>query len=157
MLWNWNTVDTCFIARSWHITSRGMFAGSCIGVICLVICLEFLRRLGKEYDRLLLRQHKSKVAATETNQASSAKVPSFGFRPTVFQQMVRALLHMCQFAVAYFVMLWVFYTPLPVWHSMTNFWWVLRCITMGTSLSVSSLVHILARLSLRGRPLVLGE
>ncbi|KAJ6086840.1 hypothetical protein N7467_005754 [Penicillium canescens] len=109
MLWNWNTIDTCFIAKSWHITSRGMFAGSCIGVICLVICLEFLRRLGKEYDRLLSRQHKSKVAATETNQASSAKIPSFGFRPTVFQQMVRALLHMCQFAVAYFVMLLAMY------------------------------------------------
>ncbi|KAJ5306730.1 hypothetical protein PENANT_c003G05428 [Penicillium antarcticum] len=109
MLWNWNTVDTCFIARSWHITSRGMFAGSCIGVILLVICLEFLRRLGKEYDRFLLRQDKSKVAASETSQDSPAKIPSFGFRPTVFQQMVRALLHMCQFAVAYFVMLLAMY------------------------------------------------
>jgi copper transporter 1 len=105
MLWNWNTVDTCFIAKSWHITSRGMFAGSCIGVVLLVILLEFLRRLGKEYDRLLLRQHKSKIAAMETDQAFAVKIPPFEFRPTVFQQMVRALLHMCQFAVAYFVML----------------------------------------------------
>ncbi|KAJ5766323.1 uncharacterized protein N7511_003939 [Penicillium nucicola] len=105
MLWNWNTIDTCFIARSWHITSQGMFAGCCIGVILLVIALEFLRRLGKEYDRFLLRQHKAKMAAVETGQNSSAKIPSFGFRPSFLQQMVRALIHMVQFAVAYFVML----------------------------------------------------
>jgi len=34
-----------------------MFAGSCIGVILLVMSLELLRRLGKEYDRYILRQH----------------------------------------------------------------------------------------------------
>lgn len=44
-----------FIASSWRITSHAMFAGSCIGVIILVICLEFLRRLSKEYDRYILR------------------------------------------------------------------------------------------------------
>ena len=27
-----------------------MFAGSCIGVICLVLSLEFLRRVAREYD-----------------------------------------------------------------------------------------------------------
>ena len=30
-----------------------------------------------------------------------------GYRPTIFEQAIRALLHMVQFAVAYFVMLWV--------------------------------------------------
>lgn len=34
-----------------------MFAGSCIGVILLVMSLELLRRLGKEYDRYILRQY----------------------------------------------------------------------------------------------------
>lgn len=33
-----------------------MFAGSCIAVICLVLCLEALRRLGKEYDAFILRR-----------------------------------------------------------------------------------------------------
>ncbi|CAG8148306.1 unnamed protein product [Penicillium nalgiovense] len=56
MLWNWNTVDACFLAKSWHIKSRGMFAGSCIGVICLVLCLELLRRLGREYDSFIVRR-----------------------------------------------------------------------------------------------------
>ena len=31
-----------------------MFAGSCIGVILLVCALEFLRRLGREYDRYII-------------------------------------------------------------------------------------------------------
>ena len=57
MLWNWDTIDTCFISKTWHIRSTGMFAGSCIGVILLVMTLEFLRRVVKEYDRYLLRQH----------------------------------------------------------------------------------------------------
>ncbi|BDD64207.1 hypothetical protein MAP00_009047 [Monascus purpureus] len=56
MLWNWNTVDSCFISKSWHITSHGMFGGSCIGVICLVISLEFLRRVGREYDAFIVRR-----------------------------------------------------------------------------------------------------
>ena len=43
-----------FLSSSWHITSRGMFAGSCIGVVALVCALEFLRRLGREYDRYLV-------------------------------------------------------------------------------------------------------
>ncbi|KAF3359018.1 hypothetical protein VdG1_02580 [Verticillium dahliae VDG1] len=55
MLWNWQTIDSCFISESWHVTSTGMFAGSCIGVA------------------------------------------------------VRALLHLLQFAVAYFVMLLAMY------------------------------------------------
>jgi copper transporter 1 len=54
MLWNWYTIDACFLSSSWKITSNGMFAGSCIGVILLVMFLEFLRRLGKEYDRYIL-------------------------------------------------------------------------------------------------------
>ncbi|KAL8868686.1 MAG: hypothetical protein Q9174_004828 [Haloplaca sp. 1 TL-2023] len=57
MLWNWNTVDACFISETWRITSKGMFAGSCIGVILLVMCLEALRRLQREYDAYLVRQY----------------------------------------------------------------------------------------------------
>ena len=45
-----------FLSESWHITSRGMFAGSCIGVICLVLCLELLRRVGREYDAFIVRR-----------------------------------------------------------------------------------------------------
>ncbi|KAJ4375178.1 Copper Transporter integral membrane protein that functions in high affinity copper transport [Neocucurbitaria cava] len=127
MLWNWETVDACFIARSWRITSKGMFAGSCIGVILLVILLEFLRRAGKEYDRYIVAQHtKSLVsggvtASTASSDNGAGKVPATSttaayhsvaaskFRPTVLQQALRALLHMFQFAIAYFVMLLAMY------------------------------------------------
>lgn len=133
MLWNWQVDDACFISESWHITSKGMFAGSCIGVILLVISLEFLRRSVKEFDRYLVKQHVSRYAADANSVSASAderpgphkndaattsamtaasctSIPPF--RPNVWQQAIRALLHMLQFAVAYFVMLSV--APLVV-------------------------------------------
>ncbi|EUC51406.1 hypothetical protein COCMIDRAFT_79458 [Bipolaris oryzae ATCC 44560] len=133
MLWNWNVVDACFITPSWHIRSKGMFAGSCIGVILLVVLLELLRRAAKEYDHFIVTQH-SKTLVSDTAALSSASSaegivpgtskssgpagatsPTMGgvvkakFRPTVMQQAVRALLHTCAFAVAYFVMLLAMY------------------------------------------------
>ncbi|KAL6167638.1 Copper Transporter integral membrane protein that functions in high affinity copper transport [Exserohilum turcicum] len=131
MLWNWNVIDTCFISSSWHVRSRAMFAGSCIGVILLVVLLEFLRRAAKEYDRFLVTQYsKTLVSATNTSSSASSsngaatnKQPETTeratsgmagasrakFRPSIMQQAVRALLHTCAFAVAYFVMLLAMY------------------------------------------------
>jgi copper transporter 1 len=115
-----------FIARSWRVKSQAAFAGSCIGVILLVIILEFLRRAGKEYDRYIVAQHIKTLQPT-VSSASSVDGPSNGkqpttmtttaspitfvprFRPNVLQQAIRALLHMLQFAVAYFVMLLAMY------------------------------------------------
>ncbi|KAF5008520.1 hypothetical protein FDECE_5220 [Fusarium decemcellulare] len=121
MMWNWNTVDSCFISESWHVTSKGTFAGSCIGVILLVMSLELLRRSVKEWDRYLLRQHASnfEASAVHSNGTDSPKAvnstaavacaPLPPFRPNIWQQAIRALLHMMQFAVAYFVMLLAMY------------------------------------------------
>ena len=120
-----------------------MFAGSCIGVICLVVSLEFLRRLGREYDRYIVDQfkHQNLVSANGHENASVGSVSSEGqpkdrgdglahaderqtqksrldlkdarngrqFRPSLLQQMTRALLHMVQFGVAYFIMLLAMY------------------------------------------------
>lgn len=112
MLWNWNTIDSCFISSSWRVTSSGMFAGSCIGVILLVLSLEFLRRAVKEFDAFLVRQHRARPvpsAAPSTRHSSdqldAAPAVDPGFHPTVVQQAIRAFLHTLQFAVAYFVML----------------------------------------------------
>ncbi|KAL2021740.1 hypothetical protein VTK56DRAFT_6683 [Thermocarpiscus australiensis] len=123
MLWNWNTVDSCFISSSWKISSRNMFAGSCIGAVLLVVSLEMLRRAVKEYDRFLINKHLK--AQTATARISPKKTSedgspgpaapvcvgaiSNGYRPAVLEQAVRALLHMLQFAVAYFVMLLAMY------------------------------------------------
>lgn len=127
MLWNWNTIDSCFIARSWHVKTVGAFAGSCIGVLLLVVLLEALRRAGKEYDQYITWKHIQASAAAPvavTANPSSSKTPGQDsasgsidglapavcapvprFRPSILQQAVRALLHTFQFAVAYFVML----------------------------------------------------
>lgn len=102
-----------------------MFAGSCIGVVLLVISLEFLRRSVKEYDQYLVKQHIAKhqnnprsPAGAINNNGEGASVNSKNgntcatippFRPNVLQQAIRALLHMVQFAVAYFVMLLAMY------------------------------------------------
>lgn len=124
MYWNWFTIDACFLSESWKITSRGMFAGSCIGIICLVIALEFFRRLQREYDRWIVREWKarktaqsvdddiSKVAAGGGVMAQFAFKPSVynsTFQPTMLQQLVRALLYAVQLGGAYILMLLVMY------------------------------------------------
>ncbi|KAI4869718.1 Ctr-domain-containing protein [Hypoxylon rubiginosum] len=125
MLWNWNTIDACFISSSWHIKSSGMFAGSCIGVILLGILLECLRRAAKEYDGFLVRKNAMNelVAPVRTNeanedggdsakvapQATTGSVSHTGYRPKIYEQAIRALLHTAQFVVAYFLMLLAMY------------------------------------------------
>ena len=105
-----------------------MFAGSCIGVICLVISLELLRRLGREYDYHLRRKdgkaamppperfiNHSKDASEETSPEAPTQTPIKGvhIRPgpmvMIQRQVVRATIHMSQFAVAYFIMLLAMY------------------------------------------------
>ena len=138
MLWNWYTVDACFISSTWQVTSHGMFAGSCIGVIFLVISLEFLRRLQKEYDQHIAyhksqsqyrqvrplsenRKHDDDSGSGERCEQNINGHPSVlplwarsplrrpGLRPSASQQFIRAGIHMLQFGVAYFVMLLAMY------------------------------------------------
>lgn len=79
MLWNWSTIDTCFISRTRHARSAGGFPGSCISVILLVIALEFLRQSQRGFDRyntctvqlLLLALLRSMVAVSRV-----VKLPS---------------------------------------------------------------------------------
>lgn len=119
MLFNLNTIDACFLTEQWHITSSGMFAGSCIGVFLLGMALEFLRRSVKEFDRYLIKQHVAKyqhapgapvgaaggsVSSKEaTPRAACAVIPPF--RPNVLQQAARAFLHFLTFSLAYILML----------------------------------------------------
>lgn len=154
-----------------------MFAGSCIGVICLVLCLEFLRRISREYDAFIIRRHRlraqylgggsglrSKLSSSSPSTSLLPKPapesddlrPASGLeggggggrgeggggeaggdygasccypqapaadpdpvpagletqtlvRPTLVEHTIRAILHMLQFAVAYFVMLLAMY------------------------------------------------
>ncbi|KAJ0123972.1 copper transport protein ctr4 [Diaporthe amygdali] len=76
MLWNWYTIDSCFLAESWHVTSNGAFAASCIGTILLVIVLEALRRVGKEYDDWILRGFQARAAMARLEQHVPAAAAS---------------------------------------------------------------------------------
>lgn len=116
-----------------------MFAGSCIGVICLVISLEFLRRAGREYDAYIVRQARlrqpsraadlgntcddnscpgaenefsipgSSKQATAVANGAFVARGSVPYRPSLAEHTVRSLIHMVQFAVAYIVMLLAMY------------------------------------------------
>ena len=126
MFWNWYTLDACFLSRSWHITSSAMFVGSCIGVICLVLLLEFLRRLQREYDRLIAREDQQRNSKSGNHSSDPEDPPhsavpllqdwakslpsrEFDSLPNITQQTVRALMHTLQFAVAYMIMLLAMY------------------------------------------------
>lgn len=87
--------------------------------------LEALRRGAKEYDAFLIRRHKNRALPvqevvsqnislsnnkhSETVEQSALPAPAASFRPTVLEQAIRALLHMLQFATAYFIMLLAMY------------------------------------------------
>ena len=124
MLWNWFTVDACFLTRTWHVRSSAGMAASCIGVVLLTFFLELLRRLGKEYDALLARGY----SAEAIKMAAAAKTPSngdgestvaegwqlcktqtFTFRAKPVQQLARAVIHAITFGVAYIIMLLAMY------------------------------------------------
>ena len=130
MLWNWFTVDACryspyddldpsssdtgFLAESWHVSSNGVFAVSCIGVVLLVVCLEVLRRVGKEYDRFLVaqfqRQSTRRISESSSEGMPCTTMPTYqNFRYTPLQQLARSVIHMATFAVAYFIMLLAMY------------------------------------------------
>ncbi|CAJ2510402.1 Uu.00g051050.m01.CDS01 [Anthostomella pinea] len=116
MLWNWKVVDACFLSESWQITNNGMFAASCIGVMLLVVVLEFVRRVGKEYDTFILRQFQQHIAAQTAlsksagDDACCSDLPSPGpqtvtFRATPLQQLIRSVIHAVAFGLAYIIML----------------------------------------------------
>ncbi|EDU44637.1 high affinity copper transporter [Pyrenophora tritici-repentis] len=118
MLWNWNVLDTCFMSSSWHIHSTTTFGISCVGIVLLAILIEFLRHAGKEYDGFIVAQHKKNSdgagetmvhASSDRTKNSRMTTTAEVYRPSLVQQAIRTLLHTCQFAVAYIVMLLAMY------------------------------------------------
>ncbi|RDA90279.1 hypothetical protein CP533_1507 [Ophiocordyceps camponoti-saundersi (nom. inval.)] len=122
MVFHSTTIDSCFLSDKWHITTTGMFAGSCIGVFLLAATLELIRRLAKEYDRFLARKHLATISeqhnhaveerTKEGGQATTTSVitrVAAGFRPTLRQQAVRAFLQLLLITCAWTLMLLVMY------------------------------------------------
>lgn len=120
MLWNWYTIDACFLSSSWHIKNRGMFAASCIGVALLVVVLELSRRLAREFDLHIARQWRARAASQalilsrsmtngDDDGESLTATTTLTFRYSPLQQLVRALLHATTFGLAYIIMLLAMY------------------------------------------------
>ncbi|KAI0117836.1 ctr copper transporter [Nemania sp. FL0031] len=114
MLWNWETTGSCFLAESWQIQNEGMMAATCIGVFLLAIMLEFVRRVGKEYDQYILRQFtqhaNSRAAMSRLEDDCCSDGPQSGsqtvtFRATPIQQLIRSVIHAVAFGIAYILML----------------------------------------------------
>jgi copper transporter 1 len=96
-----------------------MMAVSCIGAALLVVCLEFLRRIGHEYDALLLRHFQRQLYAQQAALAaampsnccdsliSNSGVQHATFRATALQQLVRSIIHDIILGLAYIVTLLV--------------------------------------------------
>lgn len=96
-----------------------MMAATCIGVILMVVSLEFLRRLGKEYDSLIQRQFQRHVAAqaraeplndnSDSTDLPVAEPRTVTFRASPLQQVIRSILHAATFGLAYIIMLLAMY------------------------------------------------
>ncbi|EJD45668.1 Ctr-domain-containing protein [Auricularia subglabra TFB-10046 SS5] len=115
MLWNWNTVGACFISNQWRISSKGVFAGTIIGIFFLVVAVELVRRLAREYDRHIAKQHAARLEQPSSSEKLAAlpmspvNALSSQIRPTVGQQAIRSTLYMIQFGAGYMMMLLAMY------------------------------------------------
>ncbi|VEU21284.1 DEKNAAC102573 [Brettanomyces naardenensis] len=82
MLWNWYTIDSCFLANTWHVRSKGMFAGSCLGIFFWVLAYLWFHRIVIEYDRAIVeyklakynQQHAGACCCCNPNEMSSDSV-----------------------------------------------------------------------------------
>ncbi|TDZ65296.1 Copper transport protein CTR4 [Colletotrichum trifolii] len=113
MLWNWDTVDACFLSSSWQIRNGGMMAASCIGVVLLVVLLEVLRAMTKKFDDMMLAQMRRRAESllansTTTADASPSPAPIV-MRVSPLQQVLRCLLYAVTFGLAYVIMLLAMY------------------------------------------------
>ncbi|KAF7555736.1 hypothetical protein G7046_g6488 [Stylonectria norvegica] len=148
MLWNWYTIDACFLSTSWHIKNEGMFAATCIGVILLVIAVEFLRRIGKEYDGLIQRQFQRHASAHSvalaargcTGDVVPARHQTITFRASPLQQLIRSVIHAMTFGAAYIVMLLAMYFN----------GYVIICIFVGAGLGKFLCDWMVVRIDLDG-------
>ncbi|KAG9235740.1 Tctr2 protein, partial [Amylocarpus encephaloides] len=126
-------IDACFISPTWHITTSAMFAGSYIGVILLVMALEFLRSTAKDHDCHILRQFQHSLdispphlppSSTNIKSCPEPSVKAVGGDGRI--DAARATLHMQQFGEAYFVTLLAIYVN---GH-------IIECIIIGVWMTV---------------------
>lgn len=133
MLWNWYTIDSCFISKSWHNHSKGAFAGSCIGVFFLVAVSQWLHRFAREYDSAIIQRQTARMAIFDSSKAELesqelpyvssqnpamyaighrwlfAPVSSFGVTALPVEHLIRCILFAIEWGLSYIIMLLFMY------------------------------------------------
>ncbi|CZT02736.1 hypothetical protein WAI453_002190 [Rhynchosporium graminicola] len=120
MLLNWHTIDACFLSSIFHIRSSFTFFLACVGAFLLVICLEFLRRSQREFDRYLRKrseflQTKTYALPEEAEEKLletrlDVKQRRQKIALVISEQLMRGLIHVLQFSVSYCIMLLFMYS-----------------------------------------------
>ncbi|KAK0109732.1 Copper Transporter integral membrane protein that functions in high affinity copper transport [Cadophora gregata] len=115
MLLNWHTIDACFLSSVFHIRSSFTFFLACLGALLLVISLEFLRRIQRQFDQYLRKrneslQKKAYVLPEEfeeklLDKATDVEQTKQKISVVVLEQLLRGLIHVAQFSVSYCIML----------------------------------------------------
>ncbi|KAF5375733.1 hypothetical protein D9615_009405 [Tricholomella constricta] len=106
------------------------YAGTVISIFLVVMLIELFRRLAREYDRKIVREHAhaqrsaaASVAAADRDDASAHKLKDGSgsgsgsydacaiapFRPTMAQQSIRSFFYFVQFSAGYMLMLMAMY------------------------------------------------
>ncbi|KAM5379285.1 hypothetical protein ACJA88_005845 [Fusarium oxysporum] len=54
MLWNWNTIGTCFISKAWYMDSGGKFGITCFGAFMLCIITYILILMAVSFNGYII-------------------------------------------------------------------------------------------------------
>ncbi|GAA6008823.1 hypothetical protein JCM10207_001736 [Rhodosporidiobolus poonsookiae] len=113
MLFNWYTIDACFLTEQWHVRSVGGYVGSLIGVFFLVVALEAVRRFSREYERSIrtayYKRESLALAALAKNASKVEVAKAAPFRPSLQQHLIRSVFYGVQFGTSYILMLLAMY------------------------------------------------
>ncbi|EPX73968.1 copper transporter complex subunit Ctr5 [Schizosaccharomyces octosporus yFS286] len=127
MLWNWYTVDSCFLSKSWHAYTANKFAGSIVGIFFFAIAIEACRRLQRIFDGYIAQQSNGKTLQGPLRLFFPGSTPHVN----VLQQLARAFLQTCYYGAATILMLIVMsfngyvvlFTFLGAWIGYLSFSW----------------------------------
>lgn len=90
MLWNWETIDTCVVFRSWHVRNMAQFVITLLIIVLIGVSFEWLRKVQKRYDHTLSR---GPVGAPGTK------------RLALTPRLIRASLYSLLVFISFFIML----------------------------------------------------
>jgi len=74
-----------------------------VGVVSLMMLLELLRRAAIDLDRAIVANAKENAGLS--NSTSAASGLALVYRPSFWEQLIRAVVHVCVVVVAYTLML----------------------------------------------------